>query len=947
MGKLHSKLLVFLLLPLFSSAQNFGGNPASIKWLQVNTANARVIFPKGLDSQAQRISNVAELLDSTTLYSIGNKIRKWNIVLLNQTTESNAYVRLAPVISELYMMPPQNNFLFGSLRWDDNLIIHEDRHMQQFSNFNHGFTKVFSFLFGQEGQLLANGLTVPNYFFEGDAVWQETLVSRQGRGRMPSFFNGMKSLWLGNKKYNWMQLRNGSLRNYTPDHYELGYPLLLYGYARYGEDFWRKVTTDAVDFKNVFYPFNKAIKRYSGKSYSQFTKDALAYCRSQVLGEVKADAFNFITAVEKNNVADYLYPQFVNDDTVIVTKQSYKEPASFYFLVNGKEKKLRVKDYVQDNYFSYNSGKVVYAAYQSDPRRANRNYSVIKLLDIYTNQQVQLTSHSKYFSPDINKESTEIIAVQVNEGGSSYLHRLDAKTGSLIRQLPNPDNYFFTQVKYIDTAAVVAAVRNPEGEMALLKIELATGTAEELMPFAYNILGYPNVKNGMVYFSMTDDYAADKNLKPADRIFAVSLTDKKLYRISDNINGVYYPAVNAKNELLFSAFTADGSRLVKMAVNGKMLQELPVAAKSVVNDIDALQRAGADVLDEVQDAQHPATKYSKASGLFNFHSARPFADDPEYGYTFYSDNIASTFHSEITYTYNRNEKSHAVGYDIVYGGLFPFLRGGIERSFSREINISTQSELKTFNYAATKLNAGFFIPLNFINGRTFKYLNFGAAYNAEYVPYSITNKNLQTKALNYLNTFFLFDNSSQKPKQLINPKWRQTFSVTYRDAFNLIDNHKLVADAALYFPGFFTNHSIEIDGAYQKRDTFPDFYSKTFSTSRGYEDLDQQRMYKVAVNYHFPLCYPDRGFGNLVFVQRLRLNAFYDYGSTLALFANGSQKEVKTRSTGAELFFDTKWWNALPVNFGIRYSRLLDKDLLNPGAVNRWEFILPIGLIPN
>ncbi|MBL0357941.1 MAG: hypothetical protein IPP72_14155 [Chitinophagaceae bacterium] len=436
-------LLAFLLLPGIANAQNFGGNPASQKWWQVNTDYSRVIFPKGLDSQARRISNMVKLLDTTTLYSIGTISKKWNIVLLNQTTESNAYVRLAPVISELYMTPAQNNFSFGSLRWDDNLIIHENRHMQQFGNFNHGFTKVFSFLLGQEGQLLANGIAVPNYFFEGDAVWQETLVSKQGRGRMPAFYNGMKSLWMANKTCNWMQLRNGSLRKFIPDHYELGYPMLLYGYAKYGKDFWAKVTSDAVDFKAVFYAFNKAVKRYSGKSYSQFTKDALEYYREQTLGKATAtDNFNFITAAEKNNVVDYLYPQFVNDDTIIVTKQSYKELNSFYFLINGKQQQIRVKDYVQDDYFSYSNGKLVYAAYQSAPRWANRNYSVIKLLNIYTNEQVQLTSHSKYFSPDISKAGTEIIAVNVNEDGSNYLHRLNAVSGELVLQVPNPNNYF-------------------------------------------------------------------------------------------------------------------------------------------------------------------------------------------------------------------------------------------------------------------------------------------------------------------------------------------------------------------------------------------------------------------------------------------------------------------------------------------------------------------------
>ncbi len=643
--------------------------------MQVNTNSSKVIFPKGLDSQAQRISNMVQMLDTATLYSIGNKSRKWNIVLLNQNTEANAYVRLAPVISELYMVPSQNNFAFGSLRWDDNLIIHENRHMQQFSNFNHGFTKVFSFLFGQEGQLLANGLTIPDYFFEGDAVFQETLVSQQGRGRMPSFFNGMKALWLADKKYNWMQLRNGSLRKFIPDHYELGYPVVMYGYEKYGNDFWKKVTTDAVDFKGLFYSYNKAVQKYSGKSYQQFTNDALAYYKEQTLGNAVKDNFDFITPVQKNNVVDYLYPQFVSDDTIIVTRQSYKELNSFYFLINGKEKKLRVKDYVLDDYFSYNNGKLVYASYKSDPRWDNRNYSVIKLLNIYTNEQVQLTSNSNYYSPDINKDGAEILAVKVNADGSNYLHRLNAASGELIHEVPNPENYFFTQTKYIDNNSAVSAVRSPSGTMALVKIDLRDGSTEQLTAFSYNVLGYPCMKDDVVYFSMTD--GSDKTKKQADRIFAVPLSSKKLYRITGNINGVYQPAVNAKGELIFSAVTADGNRLAKIKTAN--LDEATVVMTQVGHADDvlaakALKVKGANAVYNVTNTKKDVSRYSKLSGLFNFHSARPFADDPEFGYTFYSDNFLSNFHSEINYTYNRNEQSHAVGYDLVYQWFVSFFK---------------------------------------------------------------------------------------------------------------------------------------------------------------------------------------------------------------------------------------------------------------------------------
>jgi hypothetical protein len=97
----------------------------------------------------------------------------------------------------------------------------------------------------------------------------------------------MKSLWLDNKKYSWMKLRSGSLRDYTPDYYELGYQLVAYGYEKYGEDFWRQVTADAVRFKSVFYSFNKAIKRYSGESYPQFRENALQYLKNAPLPAIE------------------------------------------------------------------------------------------------------------------------------------------------------------------------------------------------------------------------------------------------------------------------------------------------------------------------------------------------------------------------------------------------------------------------------------------------------------------------------------------------------------------------------------------------------------------------------------------------------------------------------------------------------------------------------------
>src|ERR1700760_4651365 len=109
----YSKLFLLSLLLLtatFAKAQQFGGNPPSIKWNQVNTPAAKVIFPKGMDSAALRVADIVQRMNSVIQPTIGYKQRQVSILLQNQTTISNAYVGLAPFRSEFYLTPDQNSF---------------------------------------------------------------------------------------------------------------------------------------------------------------------------------------------------------------------------------------------------------------------------------------------------------------------------------------------------------------------------------------------------------------------------------------------------------------------------------------------------------------------------------------------------------------------------------------------------------------------------------------------------------------------------------------------------------------------------------------------------------------------------------------------------------------------------------------------------------------------
>jgi hypothetical protein len=742
-----------------------------------------------------------------------------------------------------------------------------------------------------------------------------------------------------------MKYRSGSFTDLVPDHYQIGYILVAYGYEKYGADFWNKVTNDAVQFKGLF---NKAIERHSGIPFKKFREDAISYFKEHAIFDkdpVTKDAefslHGYMTDGKKRDVVDYLFPDYIGDDTVVVTKKSYKEVSSFYLLTHGKEEKIRVKNFTTDDYYSYRNGKIVYASFQSDPRWTNRDYSVIQLLDVKTKQQKQLTFKSKYFSPDINEAGNEIIAVSVNADGTNNLCRIDANSGSVLQKIPNPNNYFFTQTKYTNNNSVISAVRNPSGQMALVKVDLTNGAAETLTPFSYNVLGYPFVKNDTVYYSMM--------YKNSDKVFALTLKDKKIYMVVENINGVYHPVVNSKGDLLFAANTASGSRLSSGGINKK--EWTAIDEKDITNTTglttasSALSKPGSKVLDGVAAIPYPVTKYKKSFHLFSFHSWRPVFSDPEYGYTFYSDNVLTSFSSNLTYTYNRNDKSHTIGFNGVYAGWLPLLSLGAEESFNRTIDTAIGRPPLIFNTATVK--AGFSVPLSFVGGRTNKFLNFGAGYNVEQYAYRGVTKNVFTnKAVQYANSFLSFSNVSRTAKQHINPRWAQSISFNYRDAFTYSESHKLVANAALYFPGLSVNHSLVLNAAYQKRDSLPDLFSNIFSYARGYEALSTRRMYKLAVNYHFPLFYPDWGFASVLYFQRIRANAFYDYNNAKAR-VNGILTEIVNRSTGGELYFDTKVWNSLPVTIGVRYSHLLDKDLVYPGVKNKWEILIPINLIPN
>lgn len=929
--------LIHLLLYFPTFSQNFGGNAPSIGWRQINTDQFRIIFPEDAYPEGNRVASIFQHFSNHFQADTLRQRRKINVVLQNRTIRSNGYVTLGPFRSEFYTTPPPNSLELGSIPWLDFLAIHEYRHVYQDNQFNTGLSHVMAIVFGQLGQSLANHTAIPDWFYEGDAVYQETNTSRQGRGALPSFYNGFRALWNDDKNYSWLKIRNGSLADYIPNEYNLGFLLVAHGYEQYGEDFWNRVTTDAASYKNLFYPFQQALRKHSEISFPEFRKQAFGSFRDYFSSE-KQDRQR---APQPDYYLNEQFPVF-QGDTLIYMKSSVRELPTFYYKTDRGDHKIRMASRMIDAYFSYNNGKIVYASLKPDVRWDNRAYNELRVLDMQTGKERKIASHTRYFSPDIDAKGERIVAVNSPVNGPSSLHLLDAHDGKLIRSLPNPDSMQYTFPKFSGTGKVVSAVRNPEGKMSLMLQDLQSDSLQYLIPFTFNAIAFPFMKGDTIYFSMS--------YQNNDEIMAFTIADHRLWRIEgDSLTGFgkYHTAIN-NNAAAWSSFTAQGFRLQKVPLAQLHFteitpRELPRNTSSF--GIMSLNNKHANQLYMVPDTLFPDKKYYKAGHLFYFHSLVPSVDDPEYSLSWISENILNTMQADISFTYNRVDQSKIPSVAFRYGGWFPVVSAGVDYTFGRNIEVNNQK----MKLQAIEPHVGVALPLNFSGGRYFTHLTIQSdfVFNHSWIPESSENK-LGTPNYSYISNTLNFSHQLPRAAQHIQPRLAQAVSLSYKAATSGAEGRQALGKISLYFPGPLPTHGVRLSAAHLRKDSLHQInFSSGFPFSRGYQGVNFYRMNFAGINYYFPIAYPDAGVASIVYLLRIRANLFFDYTHIRDYTDSHLSSTRDFRSAGIEMYFDTKWWNQAPVSFGIRYARLLDPDLFGEPGRNRWEFILPLNLLEN
>jgi hypothetical protein len=925
-------------------AQRFGGNPPSMKWRQLDAERVRVVYPLGKDSLAARVRDVSEHMYRTTTSTLGDGRRKIDIVLQDQPLTTNGYVGLAPWRSEFFLNPLQNSLDLGSVPWVDLLALHEYRHVQQYMNFRKGMSRFAWILAGEQGQALANSAAVPDWFFEGDAVLQETMASRQGRGRLPEFFNGYRSLWNEGRRYGYMKLRNGSLKDYVPNHYQLGYLLVAAGRERFGDAFWRKVTEEAVRFKSPVYPFQSAFKRQAGIDFKTFAdsllRPAIGPSSRMISSKEKA-----LTSAQRRNVVDHHLPRIVGKDSLLVLRYSYRDIPEWRLLTPSGSRRIEVRDIAIDDYYSQAAGRIAYTHGRPHPRWSWREYGGITVTDMRTGESRRIAKDSRYLSPSLSHDGEKLVAVSASTDGRTTLHILDATDGRLSSVVPGTEGLFLTHPVFSgDGRSVLAAARDARGRMALLSIDTASGSHRLLQPWTFRPIAFPRVSGDLVAFNTV--------WKGNDAVMVWDDNTKTTSLLPIGATGMYGPDLSVEEDrVVYSRFTTTGMQVFAarlsdaVPIDPSMLSEEDVQRVMYGDWIERSKYA----LDSIPALGGSPRKYNGGTRLFNFHSWRPWYQQPEWSFSLYGENVLNTFSSEVFYQYNQNEGFHRVGFNGAYAGWYPWVTGNLSYTVDRTVNLPAQpgTGAQTLRWDEWNAGLGLRLPLNFSGGRHYRFLTLQSAFNNVQVMYRPSSSpKPQDRAVNYLESGLTWSMQSQQARQHIFPRFAHVLRLQNRVAMGSTAANQNLASGALYLPGILKTQNLVFTGSFQSRDTLKQYYfPNQFALARGYTGLDYPRMWRVSANYHFTIAYPDVGFAQLVYLLRLRGNAFYDASWVRSL---RMQKTTPLRSVGMELFFDTKWWNQVPVTFGVRYARLLDADAMpKPPNPNFWEFIIPIDLIPD
>ncbi len=176
---------------------------------------------------------------------------------------------------------------------------------------------------------------------EGEAVYNETLLTESGRGRSAPFQKELKAISVENgKMYKYDMMANGSYRNHVPDHYQSGFQMLALSHAKYDPQLWNDALRFTANAPFSVNPVNFSLRKNAGltkKKLSEITFDTLTRIWKDEMKLNDPETYETINPPKNKDYINYYSPVKTGDNTYVAVKTSLSDPPSFV-LINANDK---------------------------------------------------------------------------------------------------------------------------------------------------------------------------------------------------------------------------------------------------------------------------------------------------------------------------------------------------------------------------------------------------------------------------------------------------------------------------------------------------------------------------------------------------------------------------------------------------------------------------------
>jgi len=910
--KINTLILFILIINSYiASAQLFdaGQNPPGLKWRQINTQHFQLLYPALLELEAQRMANSLDYIIGRVSRSINKDPKRITVILQNQTVESNGFVQLAPRHSEFYATPSQE---FDSQDWLNSLAVHELRHVVQIDKLTGsiqapGFESLaFAFF----------GVSLPAWFFEGDAVLSETLLTEAGRGRQPSFNLYLRANLLSNRHYSYGKNYLGSLKDLTSGYYPLGYFMVTKLRRDYGDFILDTLLRQMANHPFRLYNLSKTSQKLTGlttEMWYKATTNELTQLWTEQLNSMKHAEYSPLNKRNTNYAEDYLLPQRSYDGSLIALKHS-KAHTSLLVQIdeNGKEQTLLAIGIQQEPNMHVMKDKVVWDELRVDERYSKRTYNVICVFDLKTHKYKQITHKTRLFSPALSPNGEKIVAIEVDFSNKMTLVELDAKTGKILKQYANSDFSILQSPKYHASGSKIVYLKVRQQGTAIEELDLTTQAIQQKLAPEVSFIARPTYAGDSILFKA--------HYNGIDNIY--QLSGKGISQLSTAKFGAYYPYFDEKNKkVLFSNFGPQGHDIAEFGLDTVQTQAISTIKNTFVEYAAPLKSQDGAPIDFKQVPQNvfKSNRYSQVKNAFNFHSFVPilanneFTDELNLGIKAVSNNLMNTVDFYAGYVYNQGLRKSEYQAGITYKALYPILKLDFKDRARRTVYNDAPI---TWREQMSELSINIPFAFNHLDKHGTAGLEIATSYTARNQISGVPQGLMLPSSLAFPMQYSMYINqNTRRSTRDLAPRWGQNFLIAYEHLpFDKQLKGKLLSTQSLFFtPGLWRNHSFSASFNTQTiRGTAYD-YALNIPTISGYNNLINTEFLQntLLLDYRFPIAYPDWEIGSLAYIKRIRASLFADYENIAA------NKAFRPRSYGFELRADVNLLRFYLPNFNV------------------------------